>query len=143
MAKQTQAWRVVTDDGATKEVVVESVGLLRWVVSGQQIPVPRRSQREAIAVVWSNIVEIRGPGELTTAEQLAQLAARCEAAEAHPMLAVIREMDGSAWPLRDVLKTLVEASDHLKNVHDCDTHGHELFWDATEAAREALKMVLK
>lgn len=72
-----QTWRVVLDDGATKDVSVVSFGLLRWVVAGAQSANVRNSPRDAIAAVWSNIVEIRGPGELTTAEAVAAETARC------------------------------------------------------------------
>lgn len=42
------------------------------------------------------------------------------------------------WPLHDVLAKLIEATDHLLDVHDCDTHGHEEFRTAAIAGKELL-----
>lgn len=41
-----------------------------------------------------------------------------------------------AWPLRDVLLKLAEASEHLSAIHNCDCHGWEAFQFVTPLARE-------
>lgn len=71
----------------------------------------------------------------------------CDRCESETMPEVVREsfmqridaMDETAWPLRDVLAKLVEAVDHLLDVHDCDAHGHEQFIIARDKARELLR----
>lgn len=42
------------------------------------------------------------------------------------------------WPLHDVLAKLIEATEHLLTVHDCDVHGHEEFRTAAEAGKRLL-----
>ena len=85
--------RVVTADGATKEVVVEAVGLLSWVVVPEGlrgIGFPRLdvrlTPRDAVAAVWRDVVEIREPGEATTAEQVAEAVQREREAQGTPTL---------------------------------------------------------
>lgn len=36
-----------------------------------------------------------------------------------------RDLQESPWPLRDIVRTLVDAFDHLNYVHDCDCRGYE------------------
>lgn len=43
-----------------------------------------------------------------------------------------------AWPLRDAVRRLVEAADHLFDVHDGDHHGYEELICARDAAKEWL-----
>lgn len=47
---------------------------------------------------------------------------------------------GESWPLRDVLTRLVEAAEHLLDVHNCDGHGHEGIRDAVNHGRKYLKL---
>lgn len=44
----------------------------------------------------------------------------------------------SAWPPRDCVAKLVAAVEHLKNDHDCDTHGHEEIWITLDIAKRWL-----
>jgi len=53
----------------------------------------------------------------------------------------------TSWPLYDIVKTLVEAADHLlksdsggKAIHDCDCDGWETFTAAKDAARKWLAL---
>lgn len=39
------------------------------------------------------------------------------------------------WPLRDVLAKLIDATEHLLDDHDCDTHGHEEYRAAINAGK--------
>lgn len=43
-------------------------------------------------------------------------------------------VNDQVWPLRSILEKLVKATDHLLRDHDCDTHGHEEFAYARDAA---------
>lgn len=38
------------------------------------------------------------------------------------------------WPATDVLGRLIEAVDHLLDVHNCDCHGYESLYAARNAA---------
>lgn len=44
-----------------------------------------------------------------------------------------------AWPLRDVLKILAGAAEHLLKDHDCDAHGYENVDEAVKRAREFIE----
>lgn len=44
--------------------------------------------------------------------------------------------EDTPWPLREVLSTLVEATEHLLNAHACDVHGHERFAEACRVAKQ-------
>lgn len=50
----------------------------------------------------------------------------------------LREAFGfdTPWPVREVLKRLVEGSEHLLHGHDCDCHGYETLIQAIESARK-------
>ncbi len=43
------------------------------------------------------------------------------------------------WPTHRILRQLVLAAEHLLEVHDCDTHGHELIQTAAKVGRERLE----
>jgi hypothetical protein len=47
------------------------------------------------------------------------------------------------WPLHDVLAKLIEATEHLLDHHDCDTHGHEEFRTAANRGKELLGSQVK
>lgn len=76
-------WRVVLNDGTVRDVVVhqlESSAATTYYCVDRGGPV-RALQRSAIAA-WCDVhaldaVEIRGPGELTAAEQVSAETARC------------------------------------------------------------------
>jgi hypothetical protein len=40
------------------------------------------------------------------------------------------------WPLHDVLAKLIEATEHLLDQHNCDTHGHEEYRTAAIAGKD-------
>ena len=46
--------------------------------------------------------------------------------------------EDTPWPLREVLSTLIEATEHLLNAHSCDAHGHERFAKACYVAKQLL-----
>jgi hypothetical protein len=46
---------------------------------------------------------------------------------------------GTPWPLRDVLKKLADAADHLLSNHDCDLHGYE----EVSHARDVAKLIIE
>lgn len=57
------------------------------------------------------------------------------------MSAVVMGMD-TPWPLHDVLAKLVQATEHLLNVHACDAHGHEEFGIAAQRGKQIHALLL-
>ena len=55
----------------------------------------------------------------------------------------IREVFGMSepWPLNDILAKLVEATQHLLDDHNCDTHGHEEFRHAASGGKACLSRI--
>lgn len=49
----------------------------------------------------------------------------------------------NAWPLRDILKKLIESSDILLHEKDYDGHGWELIDKAKEEAEKTVKLLSK
>lgn len=49
--------------------------------------------------------------------------------------------DGEHWPLKDVLRKLVEWSEHLLNNHNCDCHGYEELQAAISAGKKYLEQL--
>jgi hypothetical protein len=78
----TETWRVVAEGGEAHDVVVRPrVELGSDHPERRTEPTPPR----VLVIEWARrrglaIVEIRGPGELTTAEQVAAMRERCETA---------------------------------------------------------------
>lgn len=58
---------------------------------------------------------------------------RCD--RALPITASVGAGEDTAWPLRDVLDTLIKWADHLRNSHDCDHEGYEVLLAAIDAAQ--------
>lgn len=81
---------------------------------------------EAMGMVW------RRPNEVALSERVRV----AEAAYAHILTRLGRPggMD-TTWPIRDCVRKLVEAADHLMDAHDCDSHGWELVDTARKVAR--------
>ena len=54
------------------------------------------------------------------------------------LMEAVKALVGSntPWPLRDVLKTLADAAEHLLKDHDCDAHGYENVDEAVKLARQ-------
>jgi hypothetical protein len=84
----TQVWRVLTPYGTSHDVTVRDDGSSWWArnpggVIGTAFrgDTPNRAVLRLAERLGWEVTEIRGPGEATTAEQLAAATARAEAAE--------------------------------------------------------------
>ncbi len=81
----TETWRVVAEGGDVREMTPEACpqadGTVRWTVGGAG---SHATQRGAVLMACVSMkcaaVEIRGPGELTTAERVAAMRERCAVA---------------------------------------------------------------
>lgn len=47
----------------------------------------------------------------------------------------------NAWPLHDVLRHLIESTNHLLHDHNCDHTGHELTKEVRDQAKKYLDMI--
>lgn len=60
--------------------------------------------------------------------------------DAEVRAAALREalLTDEAWPLKDIIAKLIEATEHLLIGHNCDAHGWELFGGAARRGKEWL-----
>lgn len=88
MSPLAQTWRVVLDSGEVRAVELVSVAGEWYVfIDGKWGPSAAIGDARWVAALYAvrlglSVAEVRGPGEMTTAEQLAAALAECDAAVA-------------------------------------------------------------
>lgn len=95
-----------------------------------------RAERDRMATLALEVIDEAGgfyPERLEPAVREAEKFDRTKSPDFTP------KRSGDTWPVRDMLRKLADAADHLLLDHDCDAHGYEQVSTCVIKAREYLE----